>query len=81
MKDDMFTGMTETGWDHAPWEIEPTFSDEEWDILLDGSIPVDLAAERIGCVEHDVRRLRDSRNMLTAGRVSPPDIDTTDLTA
>lgn len=80
MKDDMFTGMTETGWDHAPWEAEPTFSDAEWDILLDGSVPVDVAAERIGCVEHDVLRLRESHNMATGDRVTRPTADPTDMT-
>lgn len=55
----LFSGICETGWDHAPWEDEPTFSADELAVLLDRSIPIADAAERVGCVEHDVARLRD----------------------
>ncbi|EUA80469.1 hypothetical protein I544_1766 [Mycobacteroides abscessus subsp. bolletii 103] len=52
--------MSENGWDHAPWDAEPEFSPSELDILLDRRLSASDAAERIGCVEHDVQRIRDA---------------------
>lgn len=60
MSDELFIGMTETGWDLAPWETEPTFTADELQILLNPALSVAEAAEEVGCVEHDVQRLRDS---------------------
>lgn len=60
MSDELFIGMTETGWDLAPWETEPTFTTDELQILLNPALSVAEAAEEVGCVEHDVQRLRDS---------------------
>lgn len=53
-----FLGYDCMCWDHAPWEDEPWFSPAELAVLLDLAIPSTIAANRIGCVERDVRRLR-----------------------
>lgn len=58
MRDELFSGFGETGWDEAPWDVEPTFTAEELQILLNPALSVAEAAEHVGCVEHDVRRLR-----------------------
>lgn len=58
MHDELFSGFSETGWDEAPWDVEPIFSAAELQILLNPALSVAEAAERVGCVEHDVRRLR-----------------------
>jgi len=58
MSSELFSGLTETGWDHAPWEIEPVFTATELQILLNPALSVAEAAECVGCVEHDVIRLR-----------------------
>lgn len=58
MCDELFSGFSETGWDQAPWEVEPRFTPEELQILLNPALSVTEAADRVGCVEHDVRRLR-----------------------
>ncbi|SIC47602.1 hypothetical protein [Mycobacteroides abscessus] len=60
MRNDLFIGLSETGWDKAPWETEPQFSPTELDILLDRRLSVIDAAERVGCVPHDVQRIRDA---------------------
>ncbi|NGX09671.1 hypothetical protein [Mycobacteroides franklinii] len=60
MTKDLFVGLSENGWDHAPWDAEPEFSPSELDILLDRRLSASDAAERIGCVEHDVQRIRDA---------------------
>lgn len=58
MCDELFSGFSETGWDEAPWDVEPTFTTAELQILLNPELSVAEAAERVGCVEHDVRLLR-----------------------
>ncbi len=58
MAEEMFSGFGDAGWDHAPWQDEPHFSPEELAILLDPTLSIAEAADRIGCVERDVRRLR-----------------------
>lgn len=58
MRDELFSGFSEVGWDQAPWDAEPTFSAEELQILLNPALSVAEAADRVGCVQHDVRRLR-----------------------
>ena len=58
MRDELFSGLCETGWDQAPWEIEPVFSPDELAILLNPELSAAEAADRVGCVEHDVLRLR-----------------------
>jgi hypothetical protein len=58
MRDELFSGFSETGWDQAPWDVEPTFTTDELQILLNPALSVAEAADRVGCVEHDVRRLR-----------------------
>lgn len=60
MNEELFVGMSETGWDHAPWEIEPTFTPGELQVLLNPALSIAEAADEVGCVEHDVQRLRDS---------------------
>lgn len=60
MRNDLFIGLSENGWDRAPWDTEPEFSPTELDILLDSRLSVTDAAERVGCVEHDVQRIRDA---------------------
>lgn len=35
MTNNLFVGLSENGWDHAPWDAEPEFSPSELDILLD----------------------------------------------
>lgn len=60
MRNDLFIGLSENGWDRAPWDTEPEFSPTELDILLDRRLSVSDAAERVGCVEHDVQRIRDA---------------------
>ncbi|OBB94230.1 hypothetical protein [Mycobacterium sp. 852002-40037_SCH5390672] len=58
MRDELFSGFSDSGWDAAPWDVEPTFTDEELQILLNPALSVTEAADRVGCAEHDVRRLR-----------------------
>lgn len=58
MRDDLFSGFSELGWDEAPWDAEPTFSHEEMQILLNPALSVAEAADRVGCAQHDVARLR-----------------------
>lgn len=58
MSNELFTGFAEMGWDHAPWESEPVFSVGELRMILNSALPAAEVAERIGCVEHDVLRLR-----------------------
>ncbi|OBJ21993.1 hypothetical protein [Mycobacterium sp. 1245801.1] len=58
MSDPLFAGFSDAGWDHAPWDVEPIFSAEEMQILLNPELSVAEAADLVGCVEHDVRRLR-----------------------
>lgn len=58
MRDELFSGFSETGWDAAPWDIEPTFNAEEMQILLNPTLTAAEAADRVGCVVHDVLRLR-----------------------
>lgn len=58
MGDQLFSGFSEAGWDEAPWDAEPTFSAEEMLILLNPALSVAEAADRVGCAQHDVARLR-----------------------
>ena len=58
MRDELFSGFIEAGWDEAPWDAEPTFTPDELQILLNPALSVAEAADRVGCVEHDVVRLR-----------------------
>ncbi|KPN44929.1 hypothetical protein AN931_24475 [Mycobacterium intracellulare subsp. chimaera] len=58
MHNELFSGFSEAGWDQAPWDAEPAFTADEMEILLNPELSVAEAAERVGCVEHDVRRLR-----------------------
>ena len=58
MRDEMFSGFGDAGWDEAPWDAEPTFTSEELQILLNPALSAAEAADRVGCVEHDVLRLR-----------------------
>ncbi|TXI56297.1 hypothetical protein [Mycolicibacterium mageritense] len=58
MDDPLFSGFSDAGWDEAPWDSEPTFSAEEMQILLNPELSVAEAADRIGCAQHDVARLR-----------------------
>ena len=58
MGDELFSGFSEAGWDAAPWDAEPTFTPEELKILLNPVLSASEAADRVGCVEHDVLQLR-----------------------
>jgi hypothetical protein len=58
MRKELFSGFGETGWDVAPWDAEPAFTAEELQILLDPALSAAEAADRVGCVVHDVLRLR-----------------------
>jgi hypothetical protein len=58
MRDGLFSGFSEAGWDEAPWDAEPTFSAAELQILLNPELSATEAADRVGCVVHDVERLR-----------------------
>jgi hypothetical protein len=58
MRDELFSGFSETGWDETPWDAEPTFTPDELKILLSPARSAAEAADRVGCAEHDVRRLR-----------------------
>lgn len=58
MSDGLFSGFSDAGWDAAPWDAEPTFSPEELKVLLNPALSAAEAADRVGCAEHDVRRLR-----------------------
>ncbi len=60
MSDELFSGFIETGWDQAPWDIEPFFSADELQILLNPTLSTAQAAEVIGCAERDVVRLREA---------------------
>lgn len=55
---ELFSGFTETGWDKAPWEAEPVFTADELEILLNPALTPAEAADHVGCVVHDVLRLR-----------------------
>jgi hypothetical protein len=58
VSDRLFSGFGDAGWDHAPWEEEPRFSAAELDILLNPLLSPAEAAERVGCVQRDVEKLR-----------------------
>jgi hypothetical protein len=58
MPDELFSGFSDAGWDEAPWDAEPTFTPDELQILLNPALSAAEAADRVGCVEHDVLRLR-----------------------
>lgn len=58
MSNELFAGIAEMGWDHASWESEPVFSANELRLTLNSALPEAEVAEQIGCVEHDVLRLR-----------------------
>ena len=58
MCNELFSGFSENGWDAAPWDVEPTFTPDELQILLNRGLSASEAAERVGCVVHDVLRLR-----------------------
>ena len=34
MCDELLSGFSQTGWDEAPWDVEPTFTPVELQILL-----------------------------------------------
>ena len=58
MRDELFSGFSETGWDAAPWDSEPTFTPDELQILLNPALSAAEAADRgssnttpFGCVE------------------------------
>lgn len=50
MRDELFSGFSETGWDEAPWDAEPRFTADELQILLNPTLSAAEAAERVGCV-------------------------------
>ncbi|MCV7178678.1 hypothetical protein [Mycolicibacterium sphagni] len=56
--DELFSGFSDAGWDQAPWDAEPIFSAAEMQILLNPALSPAEAAEQVGCVVHDVVRLR-----------------------
>lgn len=58
MTEQLSTGFQDLGWDFAPWEQEPQFSETELGILLDPLLTAAEAAERVGCAKRDVMRLR-----------------------
>ncbi|WP_179475463.1 hypothetical protein [Mycolicibacterium vinylchloridicum] len=58
MRDELFSGFSDAGWDEAPWDVEPTFTAAELQILLNPELSPVEAADRVGCVVHDVERLR-----------------------
>ncbi|MCA2306057.1 hypothetical protein JF770_21060 [Mycobacterium intracellulare] len=58
MSNELFSGFSEVGWDEAPWDAEPTFTPDELQILLNPALSAAEAADRLGCVEHDILRLR-----------------------
>lgn len=58
MSNELFAGFAEMGWDHAPWESEPVFSASELRVILISGLSAAEVAEQIGCVEHDVLRIR-----------------------
>ncbi|MBU8813643.1 hypothetical protein KL953_32730 [Mycolicibacterium goodii] len=58
MTDELFSGFSDAGWDEAPWDVEPTFSPDEMQILLNPELSVAEAADRVGCAHHDVVRIR-----------------------
>ncbi|CQD01958.1 hypothetical protein BB736_013525 [Mycobacterium avium subsp. hominissuis] len=58
MRDELFSGFSETGWDKAPWETEPIFTADELQILLNPELSPAEAADRVGCVVRDVLQLR-----------------------
>jgi hypothetical protein len=60
VRDELFSGFSDAGWDRAPWDAEPVFTPEELQILLNPLLTAAEAADRVGCVEHDVIRLRRS---------------------
>ena len=60
MRDELFSGFSDAGWDEAPWDAEPRFTPEELQTLLNPALSAAEAADRVGCVEHDVRRLRQT---------------------
>lgn len=60
MREELFSGFSETGWDEASCSVEPRFTADELQILLSQRLSVAQTADRVGCVEHDVRRLHRS---------------------
>ena len=60
MRGDLFSGFSDSGWDKAPWDAEPSFTPDELAVLLNPALTVAEAAEHIGCAHHDVVRLRKS---------------------
>lgn len=58
MSGELFAGFSDAGWDEAPWDAEPNFSPDEMQILLNPELSVAEAADRVGCAQHDVVRLR-----------------------
>lgn len=58
VREELFSGFSETGWDEAPWDAEPRFTADELQILLNPTLSAAEAAERVGCVVRDVLRLR-----------------------
>jgi hypothetical protein len=38
MRDELFSGFSEAGWDEAPWDAEPTFTADELQILLNPAL-------------------------------------------
>jgi hypothetical protein len=38
MRDELFSGFSEAGWDEAPWDAEPTFTAVELQILLNPAL-------------------------------------------
>jgi hypothetical protein len=58
MRDGLFSGFSDAGWDEAPWDAEPTFTAAEMQILLNPELSTAEAADQVGCVVHDVERLR-----------------------
>lgn len=60
MVDELFSGFIEFGWDKAPWDVDPTFTPEEMQVLVNPALSATEAAHRIGCARHDVVRIRRS---------------------
>lgn len=75
MRDELFSGFSDAGWDEAPWDAEPIFTAEELQVLLNPELSVAEAADRVGCVEHDVRRLRQATKA-AVGKMSRHDTET-----
>ncbi len=65
MRDELFSGFSETGWDEAPWDAVPTFTPDELQILLNPTLlprpPIAWAAPSTtfyGCVERPENSVR-----------------------